>query len=158
MSITIHPKDDTILKLAEFLPYRLSVLSNTVSRQLAEIYETEYGLSVWQWRVMAVLGETPGVSAKDVTTKTAMDKVAVSRAVTGLIDQRYLVKHLSEDDARCSTLHLTKAGQAAYEVIAPHVKAREAELVSGLSRTEYAALIKALETLAQAASPDAPLW
>ena len=64
------------LRLREFLPYRLSVLSNTISRRIAELYDREFGLTIWQWRVMAVTGDTPGISATEIGQRTAMDKVA----------------------------------------------------------------------------------
>lgn len=67
------------LDLEHFLPYRLSVLSNTVSTALAGAYARRFGLSIPQWRVIAVLARTPGLSAAAVAERTAMDKVAVSR-------------------------------------------------------------------------------
>src|SRR3954471_18563188 len=73
------------LHLEDFLPYRLSVLSNTVSGAIAASYFLHFGLSIPEWRVMAVLAANPGLSAAEVTARTAMDKVAVSRAVAGLI-------------------------------------------------------------------------
>ena len=90
----------TKLTLADFLPYRLSVLSNTISSAIAEMYDREFGLSIWQWRVMAVVGETPGVSGREVTQRTAMDKVAVSRAVAGLIELGYLTRAPSRSDCQ----------------------------------------------------------
>ena len=48
------------LRLATFLPFRLSVLSNAISQRIAELYDREFGLSIWQWRVMAVTADTPG--------------------------------------------------------------------------------------------------
>ena len=73
------------LHLEKFLPYRLSVLSNTVSSAIAAAYFMNFGLSIPEWRVMAVLAANPGLSAAEVTARTAMDKVAVSRAVKSLI-------------------------------------------------------------------------
>jgi DNA-binding MarR family transcriptional regulator len=73
------------LHLDKFLPYRLSVLSNTVSSAIAAAYFVNFGLSIPEWRVMAVLAANPGLSAAEVTARTAMDKVAVSRAVAALI-------------------------------------------------------------------------
>ena len=72
------------LDLEHFLPYRLSVLANTVSTALAGAYALRFGLTIPQWRVIAVLARTPGLAAADVVERTAMDKVAVSRAVAGL--------------------------------------------------------------------------
>lgn len=77
---------DTPLRLSTFLPFRLSVLSNAISQKIAELYDREFGLSIWQWRVMAVTADTPGISATEIGQRTQMDKVAVSRAVAGLIE------------------------------------------------------------------------
>ena len=78
--------NSTVLELEGFLPYRLSVLSNTVSQAIAAEYEQRFGLSVTEWRVMAVLGRYTGISAREVAERTAMDKVAVSRAVARLLE------------------------------------------------------------------------
>ena len=76
------------LDLDRFLPYRLSVLSNRVSSAIARQYSDRFGLSIPEWRVMAVLGGSPGLSARDVAERTAMDKVQVSRALESLVRAR----------------------------------------------------------------------
>ena len=38
-----------------------------------------------EWRVMAVLARFEGLSAREVAERTAMDKVAVSRALARLV-------------------------------------------------------------------------
>src|SRR5262245_57639253 len=80
------------LHLEHFVPYRLSVLTNIVSQSIADAYEREFGLTIPQWRVVAVLARYPDLSAIEVGERTAMDKVAVSRAVQGLLAQRRLVR------------------------------------------------------------------
>ena len=75
------------LDLEHFLPYRLSVLSNRVSDAIARVYSERFALGVTEWRVMAVLGRYPDLSASEVAQRTAMDKVAVSRAVARLLDR-----------------------------------------------------------------------
>ncbi|MEM1150533.1 MAG: MarR family winged helix-turn-helix transcriptional regulator, partial [Pseudomonadota bacterium] len=107
------------LSLAAFLPYRLSVLSNTVSSAIAADYQREFGLTIWQWRVMAVIAETAGLTARDVTARTAMDKVAVSRAVAALEERHLVSRRVDPGDARASHLDLTKAGRAIYLKIVP---------------------------------------
>lgn len=73
------------LYLDDFIPYRLSVLSNRISRSVAALYAERFGLTIPEWRVMAVLGleETRAgcVCANTVAERTEMDKVQVSRAV-----------------------------------------------------------------------------
>src|SRR5690606_42065717 len=72
------------LELEQFLPYRLSVLSNRLSSAIARIYADRLDLGITEWRVMAVLGLSPGLSARELAQRTAVDKVAVSRAVARL--------------------------------------------------------------------------
>ena len=92
------------LRLATFLPFRLSVLSNAVSQRIAELYDREFGLSVWQWRVMAVTADTPGISATEIGQRTQMDKVAVSRAVARLLERALIQREIHGDDRRRSVL------------------------------------------------------
>ncbi|MEM1380497.1 MAG: MarR family winged helix-turn-helix transcriptional regulator [Pseudomonadota bacterium] len=146
------------LTLADFLPYRLSVLSNTISEHIADAYRREFDLSVSQWRVIAVLFGDPGLSAKEVSQRTAMDKVAVSRAVSKLIEQGRLKRKSAQNDGRLSTLHLTAAGKAVYTSVAPKALAFEKKLISELSTDDRAAISRILGKLSKAVSPDHPLW
>src|SRR5574337_445079 len=54
------------LRLEHFLPYRLSILSNTVSQAIASDYQRRYDISMTEWRVMAVLARFEGLSAREV--------------------------------------------------------------------------------------------
>ena len=74
-------------RLAEFLPYRLSVTSNAVSQRIAQEYRNRWGLSVPEWRVMAVLGDSGPHTQRELTSMTIMDKVAVNRACKVLEDR-----------------------------------------------------------------------
>ena len=65
------------MKLHEFTPYRLSVLTNRISGLIARASTERFGISIPQWRVIAVLGEQNGITATEVARRTAMDKVAV---------------------------------------------------------------------------------
>ena len=133
------------LRLREFLPYRLSVLSNTVSRRIADLYDREFGLNIWQWRVMAVTGDTPGISATEIGQRTAMDKVAVSRAVAGLIELGYMERTTSESDGRRSQLFLTDEGQNIYELIVPIALQAERELFETLSPADQKDLARLMD-------------
>ncbi|MEL7490897.1 MAG: MarR family winged helix-turn-helix transcriptional regulator [Pseudomonadota bacterium] len=146
------------LKLSEFLPYRLSVLSNTVSRRIAERYAAEFDINVGQWRVLAVIGETPGLTATEITQRTAMDKVAVSRAVSGLIDKNLIVRTAAQSDGRCSILKMTREGNDLYARIVPMAQSIEAEVTKTLSEDELTVLNGLLSKLARQASPDRSLW
>ena len=126
------------LDLEHFLPYRLSVLSNTVSSALAGAYARRFGLTIPQWRVVAVLARSPGLSAAGVAERTAMDKVAVSRAVTGLARSGRVRRVLAANDRRRSVLTLTARGRAVYRQIVPLARAYERRLLGELSQAEQA--------------------
>ena len=97
------------LDLEHFLPYRLSVLSNLVSSAIAAEYAERYALGMTEWRVIAVIGPSPGLSASEVVERTAMDKVAVSRAVDRLVKSERLSRHEDSHDRRRSQLRLSRA-------------------------------------------------
>ncbi|MEQ9316151.1 MAG: MarR family winged helix-turn-helix transcriptional regulator [Henriciella sp.] len=99
------------LRLDGFLPYRLSVLSNAVSRKIADMYERDFDISIWQWRIIAVLGESDGLTATEVANRTLMDKPAVSRATSSLLDRGLISRKSDTSDRRKAALRLTKKGR-----------------------------------------------
>jgi len=141
------PKKDPPLRLAEFLPYRLSVASESVSRAFARRYEAEFGLSIPEWRVMAVLGEDAPLSTRAVIARTEMDRVKVSRAVIRLADKALVARTPHPEDQRAQLLRLAPAGEALYRRIVPRAHALQAELAEALSPAEIAALGAVLERL-----------
>jgi DNA-binding MarR family transcriptional regulator len=141
------------LKLERFLPFKLSVASNRVSQRIAATYEEGFGLSMTAWRVMAVLGERPGESARNVAALTALDKVAVSRAVRILDELGYLVREASPLDGRQSRLSLSAAGQKAYREIIPKAIALEDEINARLTRKEKEVLDQVLDRLMTLGAP-----
>lgn len=128
--------EDKTLELEDFLPYRLSVLSNTVSAAIAEAYSERFGLTIPEWRVMAVLGRFPGLSAAEVAERTAMDKVAVSRAVSRLLDAGRIRRSFADADRRRSILNLSAVGRRIHRRIAPILLQYETELLSALDADE----------------------
>ncbi|HEY4126132.1 MAG TPA: MarR family winged helix-turn-helix transcriptional regulator [Rhizomicrobium sp.] len=124
------------LNLDTFLPYRLSVLSNRVSDAIARQYSERFDLSIPEWRIIAVLGQTPNLSARDVAKRTAMDKVQVSRAVTTLVAAKRLTRSEDSRDARIARLALSAKGRAIYEEVAPLALHLESLLLSSLSAQE----------------------
>lgn len=135
------------LELENFLPYRLSVLSNRVSQIIASRYETRFGMVMTEWRVMAVLGRFPNLSAGGVAERTAMDKVAVSRAVAGMLKRGLIERDTHGDDRRRSVLALSPAGYAVYDEVAPMALECERRLLAPLSEEERTVLNRLIDRL-----------
>lgn len=137
--------------LERFLPYRLSVLTNTISRAFGRLYGRRFGLSIPEWRVMAVLGRFAPLSANEVAERTAMDKVRVSRAVARLLKSGLLDRATDAADRRRSVLRLSKSGRKVHDGIIPMAKALEADLLTGMTPSERAAIDRILTTLMERA-------
>ena len=154
-------KDDPAgetLRLDSFLPYRLSVLSNAVSGNIAGMYEREFDISIWQWRVIAVLGESDGLTSTEVANRTLMDKPAVSRTAANLTERGIISRTSDNADRRKADLRLTAKGREIYAAIKPRALAYERELMASLSPEEARMLHGLMTRLARIASPDRPLW
>ena len=136
-----------MLELEHFLPYRLSVLSNLVSQGIAQTYQERFGLSVTEWRVVALIGRFPGLSASEVAQRSAIDKVAVSRAVNNLREQDRITRKASPDDGRTRHLFLSEEGDRIYQQIVPAALAYEQALLSALDSKELNQLEHLLEQL-----------
>lgn len=124
--------------LEDFLPYRLSLLSNTVSQGIAQIYQKDHRISIPEWRVMAVLGRYPGLTASEVCERTVMDKVTVSRAVKQLLDKQLVQRLTHAVDRRKRPLQITHPrGHKLLEEIIPFALDYQAALLEALSPDEW---------------------
>jgi DNA-binding MarR family transcriptional regulator len=135
------------LKLDEFLPYRLAILSHSVSHSIASVYEKRFGLSIPEWRVIAIVGRFPGLSAVEVAERTVMDKVAVSRAVSKLIKSGRIDRQFADADRRRSILNLSEKGRQLHDEVAPLALQMEADLLEGLTDEEIEFLDRVIDKL-----------
>jgi DNA-binding MarR family transcriptional regulator len=151
-----HPH--TPARLADFLPYLLSVTSNAVSTRVAEVYRSRFGLRIPEWRVMAVLGDSGALTQRELTGATLMDKVAVNRACKGLEDRGLAARTANARDGRSHHLELTEAGRAMHGEIMPLALSMEKQLFEDFSAADRSAFEKLLARLREAAGeldPDA---
>lgn len=135
------------LKLAEFLPYQLSITSNAVSDLIARSYRGRFGLKIPEWRVMALLGESRSATQRELVAATAMDKVMVNRATKALVDRGLIGRAPNEADGRSHHLALTETGRELYDQIVPLALSVEVELERILGDHEANMLSQLLEKL-----------
>jgi DNA-binding MarR family transcriptional regulator len=76
-----------------------------------------------------------------------MDKVKVSRAAASLVARGLLKQAPDPSDGRGRLLSLTRKGVATHRGVVPLARELEVQLASGLGRTEWHALLKALSRL-----------
>ena len=141
-------------QLSEFLPYRLSFLSERVSQRLAKEYGKSHGLSVAEWRVIAHLSHSGPVSVRDIRTAVNLEKPRVSRAVSRLEACGLVRKVPGETDARLVAISLTKAGETALKEILPAVQAIEADLLAAASPRDLKTFFKVIDRMHAALDAD----
>ncbi|WP_444922571.1 MarR family winged helix-turn-helix transcriptional regulator [Microbulbifer sp. CnH-101-G] len=135
------------LRLEKFLPYRLSVLSNRVSNAISQAYGARFHLTIPAWRVMAILGRFPDLSAAELVEQTAMDKVAISRAVSSLLKNDYITRSEDPADRRRQVLNLSELGREVYARIVPLAHQYESDLIASLTLEEREQLDGIIEKL-----------
>lgn len=134
------PKRQPSQRLADFLPYQLSIASNAVSTRIAEQYRRRYGLKTTEWRIMAVLGDHGGMTQRDLSQETLMDKVPVNRACKKLEERGLVQRSPNLKDGRSHLLELTAEGQGVHGGIMPLALDIERELFAVLTEDEQATL------------------
>ena len=131
-----HQSARKILQLERYFPYRLSILSNRISALISETYSAKFALSITEWRIMAVLGEYPVISADEVSLKTQIEKSILSRAISKLLQRKLLERSFDPADKRRSMLRLTDTGVAVYDELVPMSYDYEQALLTCFSDTE----------------------
>ncbi len=135
-----------LLKLEDFLPHRLNVLSSLVSQALTRVY-ARHGIGIPEWRVLVTLGENGTMTGKAVGAHTHMHKTKVSRAVAYLEQRKFLTRRANRADLRESFLSLTPAGRAVYEELAPSANAFMARLAEVVAPDDRPAFDRAMKQL-----------
>lgn len=143
-------------RLADFLPYQLSVASNAVSTRIAEQYRKRFGLKTTEWRIMAVLGDSGPHTQRELCRLTLMDKVPVNRACRVLEDRGLAARRPNTRDGRSHLLDLTAEGARVHARIMPLAEAIEAELFAVLDEAERASFAAMLARLREGAGEFDP--
>ena len=141
---------DVSLRLDAFIPFRLSVTSNLVSDTIASAYQALFGLSIPEWRLIAVIAEDEGTTQQLVGRRTRMDKVTVSRATIALVDRGLVERQPHTSDRRSQSLHLTASGRDLHAAIAPKALELERRIFASFDPREVAAFSDMLVRVQQA--------
>lgn len=137
----------TELKLDDFVPYRMAVTSSAVSRMVARTYDARFGLSIPEWRLIALLKEDGPSAQQHLVARSGMDKVTVSRAAQALTKRRLIDRSPHENDGRSHLLALTEEGEALHAEVAPAAMRMETDLLSTLRPEDIAKLKELLRKI-----------
>ena len=145
------------LQLDRFLPYRLSVASLLVSDVIAGAYFKLFGLTVPEWRVVAVLAENKGITQQQIGLRTRMDKVTVSRAALALTNRGLVTRSPNPEDGRSHLLTLSKEGQELYQLVVPQALDLEKSIFGKISSDDLERFSAILNQIVEAAAKIAAI-
>jgi DNA-binding MarR family transcriptional regulator len=129
---------DALLRLDDFIPFRLSITSNLVSETIAGTYQALFGLTIPEWRLIAVIAEEEGATQQRIGQRTRMDKVTVSRAAIALAARELIERRPNAQDRRSQRLHLSKSGRDLYALVAPKALELEQRILARFTAEEIA--------------------
>ncbi len=124
--------------LDEFLPYRLSVLAQRMSREFESRYRNRFGIRVPEWRIVAHLSQSGPVSVRELVKRVDLHKSRVSRAAQRLEAAGYVSKTTDSRDRRLVELQLTAKGMAMMEELAPLANRYQQELLERIGNNSDA--------------------
>lgn len=130
-----------MLTIRELLSYRLHQVANLLSRGAEMRYRREFGVSLWEWRSVALLGgAAEAQSLNELARAAGMDKSQMSRVVAGLTKKKIVVRETDANDGRGIRLSLTKSGQALYRKLIGAAAERNSAFLGCLTAKERASL------------------
>jgi DNA-binding MarR family transcriptional regulator len=135
--------------IRELLSYRLHEVANLLSRGAELRYRREFGVSLWEWRTLALLGAvTEPLSLNHLAHAAGIHKSQMSRVVSGLAKRKLVVRDANSEDARGVHLTLSKRGRRLYEGLIEAASQRDRAFRNCLTQDEKRAFESALAKLA----------
>ena len=138
--------------IRDLLSYRLHQVANLLSRGAEMRYRREFGVSLWEWRTVALLGGAPEAqSLNELARAAGMDKSQMSRVVAGLTQKKIVMRGSDASDGRGIRLSLTARGRSLYQKLIRAAAERDDAFTGCLTARERAALDAIMAKLAREA-------
>jgi DNA-binding MarR family transcriptional regulator len=135
-------------EIKDLISYQVHTVANLLSRGAELRYRREFGVSLWEWRTVALLGAAEPQSLGDLARAAGIDKSQMSRVVSGLAKRKLVVRDANDADGRGVHLRLSKTGRKLYGGLIGAAAERDAALRRCLSSSEKLVFEKALSKLA----------
>jgi DNA-binding MarR family transcriptional regulator len=143
-------KGKAALDLRNYVPYQVTFLAGSVSRVLGAVMESKFGLNSAQWRIMAILGTFAPLSTFEISSRTSLEKSAVSRTISELIARGLVVRSVNPTDRRLLMLRFSPKGRQLFERMAAAGLEYEAFVLGHIPREHASVLAGLLSTIHEA--------
>jgi DNA-binding MarR family transcriptional regulator len=143
--------------IRDLLSYRIHRLANALSRGAALRYRREFGVSLMEWRILALLGGFAPLTLRDLARESGLDKAQASRAVKALVERGLVERAPGSTDAREVALRLSDEGRRVQDGLMRSAREREAAFRAALPPGSLAMLEEAIRLLTAEARRQAAL-
>jgi DNA-binding MarR family transcriptional regulator len=138
--------------IRDLISYRLHMVANLLSRGAELRYRREFGVSLWEWRSIALLGGAQApLSLSELARSAGIDKGQMSRVVSGLAKRGIVLREADSADGRGVRLALSKPGRKLYAGLIRAAAQRDDAFNECLSSREREVFESALHKLARTA-------
>jgi len=136
-------------EIRDLLSYRVHTVANLLSRGAELRYRREFGVSLWEWRTIALLGAAQeALSLGHLARAAGIDKSQMSRVVSGLARRRIVLREAHPGDGRGVRLTLSKSGRRVYQGLIRAAAQRDSAFRNCLSAKEKDVFERVLTKLA----------
>ncbi|MFT4014574.1 MAG: MarR family transcriptional regulator [Paracoccus sp. (in: a-proteobacteria)] len=138
------------MRIESFLPYRLAVVAEAMSRQLVAVYGREHGLTREEWRLLFLLEDAGTIDSLELAGRTSLDKVQVSRAASRLEEKGMILRRIPPGDRRLREYSITPAGRAQFRRAFGAVEAKAGAVLKAMQPEDRDALERGIGALGDA--------
>ena len=143
------------LHIGHFLTFQLIRLANAAKSNVTRRYLADFGLSVPEWRLLAMTIRFQPVRFSELVANSSMDKGQASRTLHGMIKRGYIATKSTTAGTRKAgdtaavpvILAVTAKGRALYKTVLPVAQRNQARLLQKLTRDERRTLYSVLSKL-----------
>ncbi|MBP0482524.1 MarR family winged helix-turn-helix transcriptional regulator [Sagittula salina] len=108
-----------------FLTFRLARVQAKLNAQSSRILRDHAGITLTQWRLLALIGNAGRTTAAVLSREVAMDKGLISRNIKTMVSDGLVRITLDPDDNRAQHLELSEAGNKMFTETLPRMRARQ---------------------------------
>jgi DNA-binding MarR family transcriptional regulator len=132
------------LDLGDYLPYLANRVGTIIAEQFGAAALARHGLSIAEWRVLAVLASNGGQRQIDLADLTSIEASTLSRLVTRLVRMGHATRARSANSNREVVVKLSPKGQTLVARLIPIARDYEAAAIAGMTAQELAVLKRCL--------------
>src|SRR5687767_9942512 len=101
-------------EIQDLISYQVHKVANLLSRRAGLRCRRVFGVSLWEWRPIVLVGAAEPQSLVHLARAAGIDKGQMSRVVSGLTRRKLVMRDANVDDGRGVHLRLSKSGRKLY--------------------------------------------